>query len=165
LIEHLPMDVTSFTAGAFAGWIVSEVGKQAISYIFKRSGEKSSEKKKMIRSELGELETKCLEVTSLSVEYYGLPTDNEDAKRISRVLKRLYQEVGVKLYAINTQIIDQAIGRIDFRLWSELKRVTGDQLDVRRVVKLTDDDPRFDQISRASMRLHLMLHQLKHKCI
>lgn len=159
------MDPKSFTAGAVAGWLVSELGKQAISFVFKRSSDRSAEKKKMIRGELGELEAACLEITNLSLEYYELPSDSENAIKISRKIKSLAREVGVKLTTIGSQIVDLGIGKIEFRLWYELKRATGDQLDVRRSTRLPADDPKFDHINKACMGAYRMLYQLKHKCI
>ena len=159
------MDPKSFTVGAFVGLLAGELLKQIISYFFKRTGEKSSEKKKLIRAELSDLETKCLEIMNLSVEYYGLPTNNDEAKKISKALKNLFREVGAKLVATNVQMVEHDLGRIEMHLWTDLKRVTSDQLDVSRPIKLPDDDQRFDLISRSSMRLHARLHKLKHKCV
>ena len=159
------MDLKTVTFVGMLGALLWELLKQLISAFTKRRQESQELIRKMLRQDIELVIGLVCEILETSISYYSTEFSSENARNLSTQIKAKSKTVGLKLNAVNIQLIQVGNEGIEVRLWTLFKSKTGEYLDVTRAEIWSSDDARFVEIYKSAHHMHISLNKARYAIV
>lgn len=156
------MDPKTLTLAAIFGAIIWEIFKQLVASVLKRFHESADSKRKMLRQDLECIVGIVCDINEASVNYFLSEFDSDVCKALSKQIRVKAKTAGLKLYAVNVQLVELHLSSIEIRLWTVFKAAASKDLDVTRTTVWADDDSRLTEIFKAAHHLHAALNRARY---
>lgn len=116
----------------------------------------------MLRDDVEHVVRLVCEILEASVGYYATAFGTERASELSRQIRAKSKTAGMKLSAVNVQLVAFNKQPVDVGLWTTFKAAAARHLDVKRSAVWKDDDPRLAEIYKAAHHVHGSLNHARY---